>query len=250
MQVDKEKLKKMPTFLDLMMYNRGHDRVFENRMLLLLAQALTHTYKTDREKVLALNQWTKINVVKGAFSQGYPTGVYTGGYLMKAEELVRRGFAICGGISEVFATMAWLAGYPARRVSIFSSNQIAGHATVEVLLEGKWSIIDPTFDEVYPCDDGSLAGAADLHKSPELVARSTARKGLELYYSAFDIMETVWSVDGFHGMRFRYTPETEKFLYGMTKNKQLLELLETKQITHYYTAFNPLMEYMDAITEI
>lgn len=84
-------------------------------------------------------------------------------------EMVEHGRAggglICGGLAQVFHDALIANGIPARRVllqrNVFDIHD--SHATVEVLVGGRWRVYDPTF-HVSVKVDGSRIGAIGMRK--------------------------------------------------------------------------------------
>jgi hypothetical protein len=96
-------------------------------------------------------------------------------------------------------------GIPARKLLVGLTDHYAQHVVVEALLDGKWRVLDPLFGYAYRTDDGQLATAHDLQKTPELVAR-VARADPRPYpapyrLDAFNYRE----VTRFNWFRFRMT---------------------------------------------
>ena len=92
------------------------------------------------------------------------------GQLESAREAHRRaqngGGLVCGQMSGIFEHALAARGHTSRRLqlarSLFASADT--HVTVEVLVDGRWVIHDPTFNVMFR-KDGGLLGAADLRES-------------------------------------------------------------------------------------
>lgn len=74
------------------------------------------------------------------------------------------GHAICGGMSLVFSAAAQSLGYKSREIDLFVSpgNLMDTHAFVEVYLDGRWQIFDPTFNVTYVDEAGQNLGAQEV----------------------------------------------------------------------------------------
>ena len=80
------------------------------------------------------------------------------------EVAIRGGGLVCGQLASIFEAALTARGFTARRVQIVRSLFSEGdtHETVEVLVNGRWILYDPTFHVSY-ARRGQLLGAADLH---------------------------------------------------------------------------------------
>lgn len=62
-----------------------------------------------------------------------------------ASKILAEGYAICGGMSTSFRTLARMEGLPTRYIGIFGVVNQGGHALDEVYYDGQWHLFDPTY---------------------------------------------------------------------------------------------------------
>lgn len=247
-----------PTFLDAVLRRRGGDSIPDfggkTRICWLLANAITDRYETDRERVLALQRWvceTVPHVYTGDW-RGKPTY-----YRIHALDTIAGNCAHCVPTSEVFATLAWHAGYPTRVLSIHRNVlPRSGHHINEVFLEGKWCFIDADFLRCFEIEDGTLGNAAELAQRRELIDRAEEEwmqrkwegrlaflqdwklldeQGKPTYSGLFHhiyIQEGIYSLDGFYGSWIKFTPETADYLYGGPQYEDSKRTVASRDLWH------------------
>lgn len=100
-------------------------------------------------------------------------------YRMLAEMREGRG-ACCGNMAKVYLASLKSVGIDARLIKIVRSiyGNLDTHAVVEVLIDGKYVIIDPTFN-CYFLVDGAMSSASDLH---QLLLGNANPKNFEVVY--------------------------------------------------------------------
>ena len=84
---------------------------------------------------------------------------------------------ICGGLALTLLQALWALDLPARYVGLFSATEgvIDSHATVDVLIDGQWVAVDPTFNITIRDEDGARLGWFDV--------ASRAQSGLPIFFS-------------------------------------------------------------------
>jgi Transglutaminase-like superfamily len=73
---------------------------------------------------------------------------------------------VCGTATNAFVNLAQSAGLRARRLLLLDKNRMSKHVVVEVLIDGRWVIVDPVYHTLYRFPDGRLVTLADM-KNPE-----------------------------------------------------------------------------------
>jgi hypothetical protein len=129
--------------------DKGFGRVLEE-------SGLRSGSKSAVDVILAL-KWTMNQVQKVEMSaHSTPLAAY---------KHARRGHGLlCGDMSLIFESVLAHRGYQTRRVQLFRSlfNEIDTHVTVEVLLNGRWRLFDPTFGISFR-QNGQYLGVLELH---------------------------------------------------------------------------------------
>lgn len=85
--------------------------------------------------------------------------------------------AICGDYSTFLQMVLQTSGIPARTVQLASKEfaetgnaKAPTHVTVEALIDGRWILVDPTFDATFSCEgDPRLLGLDEARQCPKLV---------------------------------------------------------------------------------
>jgi hypothetical protein len=61
---------------------------------------------------------------------------------------------VCGTATNAFINLADSAGLAARRLLLLNSNSLTKHVVAEVLMDGRWVVVDPTFHLIMRGQDG------------------------------------------------------------------------------------------------
>lgn len=80
---------------------------------------------------------------------------------------------VCGTATNAFINLADSAGLAARRLLLLDSNRNTVHVVAEVLIDGRWIIVDPAFRTIPRGVDGGLLTAQDL-ANPQVLAAATS----------------------------------------------------------------------------
>lgn len=119
----------------------------DNEEIIQLAREITEGKETEIEKVLAIHDWvaTKINYdTKSTTIESFN--------IKSALDTYRTRTGVCNDFAELAAALCRSVGIPARIAVGEAGNDEdgwVGHAWNEVYVEGKWIIMDPTWDAGY-----------------------------------------------------------------------------------------------------
>ncbi len=80
---------------------------------------------------------------------------------------------VCGTASNAFVNIAQVSGLKARRLLLLDPNGSSKHVVVEVLLDGRWIVVDPSHHFILRLADGRPATRAEL-KDPTIFRTATA----------------------------------------------------------------------------
>ena len=81
---------------------------------------------------------------------------------------------VCGTATNAFLNLARTANLPVRRLLLLSPDRTAKHVVAEVLLDGRWIVVDPTFRVVMRNAHGEMLTRKNLQE-PQNFAEATAR---------------------------------------------------------------------------
>lgn len=86
------------------------------------------------------------------------------------EEIINRGTDFCVYLTRVGCVMCQVAGFPARLVNLFNTDQAyGGHAVIEGYRGGIWGAVDTSTGVVYRHSDGRPATTWELMHQPALI---------------------------------------------------------------------------------
>ena len=72
---------------------------------------------------------------------------------------------VCGTATNAFVNLAQSSGLPARRLLLLNEQRVSKHVVVEVLIDNRWIIVDPSFRTVLRLPDGRLVTRVELQES-------------------------------------------------------------------------------------
>lgn len=81
--------------------------------------------------------------------------------------------AVCGSATNAFLNLSRSAGLQTRRLLLLSSDRSTKHVVAEVLIDGRWIIVDPTYRTVMRDAQGRLLTRKDL-QDPEIFRQAAA----------------------------------------------------------------------------
>ncbi len=79
---------------------------------------------------------------------------------------------VCGSATNAFINLADSAGLSARRLLLLNSQRMTNHVVAEVLIDGRWIIVDPAFRTVFKGKDGGFLTQREL-ADPAVFAEAT-----------------------------------------------------------------------------
>ncbi|AOT70067.1 transglutaminase-like domain-containing protein [Geosporobacter ferrireducens] len=114
----------------------------ENTKAVQKAKELTKNLKTDEEKIQAVYAY----VVKNVKYDYDKIGNLNTDYVPVVDETFKSNKGICYDFSSMFAAMLRSLDIPTKLVKGYTKNAEGYHAWNEVLMNGKWVVIDTTYD--------------------------------------------------------------------------------------------------------
>jgi hypothetical protein len=133
------------------------------------SDAIIPASEAPEQKIEAILQW----MARGPSRRDSPDpGAFAG---RNPEETlnVQSLLSVCGTASNAFVNIAQVSGMRARRLLLLDQNGMSKHVVVEVLLEGRWVVIDPAHHFILRLADGRPATRVEL-KDPAAFRAATA----------------------------------------------------------------------------
>jgi hypothetical protein len=94
---------------------------------------------------------------------------------------------VCGSATNAFINLADSTGLDARRLLLLDSRQMTKHVVAEVLIGGRWIVVDPAFRVILRGNDGSFLARRELANP---VVLSAATKDIPGYRSDYTFDRT------------------------------------------------------------
>jgi hypothetical protein len=94
---------------------------------------------------------------------------------------------VCGSATNAFINLADSAGLASRRLLLLNSSRMTNHVVAEILIDGRWIVVDPTFRTIFRGPDGGLLTKEQL--SDPAIFRSATRN-IEGYSSDYTFDRT------------------------------------------------------------
>jgi len=131
--------------------------------------AIIPSNATPKQSVEAILQWMRIGPPRSA--EATPTGLAA----RDPETTLnyRQLLAVCGTATNAFLNVARGAHLQARRLLLLSPDRRTKHVVAEVLLDGRWIVVDPTYRMVMQNAKGEMLTRQEL-RNPQTFAEAIA----------------------------------------------------------------------------
>jgi hypothetical protein len=119
----------------------------DDQEIIRIAESLVNADMTDLEKVKAAHNFVAERIDYD--NEGYRTGNYVNNPT-DAAYVLQKGVTVCAGYSSLYAAIVRAMGIRAAVVhgKAYVSNKWEDHAWNEVFVDGKWEIVDVTWDDM------------------------------------------------------------------------------------------------------
>lgn len=147
------------------------------------SDAVVPANAAPEEKVQAILDWMKSGPAR-------QDGVVAGKFLLRDPEETlnyRALLRVCGSAANAFINLASSSGLQVRRLLLLNARGSATHVDTQVLLNGRWVIVDPAFRIMMRGPDGALLTAGQL-KDPQVIRIATS--GLKNYLPEYSFEHT------------------------------------------------------------
>jgi len=153
------------------------------RYLKGFSDAVVPAAASPQEKVQTILDWTASGPARRS---GIPDDLF---YLRDplATLNYRRLLQVCGSATNAFLNLANMSGLHVRRLLLVNAQGGANHVDAEVLLNGTWVVVDPTFRRILRDSHGALLTSGQLKDAFVLKA---ATEGLADYKPSYSFERT------------------------------------------------------------
>ena len=153
------------------------------RYLTGFSDAVVASAASPEEKAQAILDWMATGPAR---QTGKPNGMF---YNRDPLETLnyRRLLQVCGSAVNAFVNLARRSGLNVRRLLLLDAQGGTKHVDAEVLLQGKWVVVDPTFRRILRDSHGALLTSEQLKDTSVLKA---ATQGLEDYSPTYSFERT------------------------------------------------------------
>jgi hypothetical protein len=135
---------------------------------------------------------------------------------------------VCGSATNAFINLGDSAGLVVRRLLLLDSELITKHVVAEVLIDGRWIVVDPAFRTILRDSDGSALTREQLSNPAVFSAATRSIKG----YDPIDTYESTAHVRthrlGFAGLALRRT--LNRLLPGWEDSTAISLLMERESL--------------------
>lgn len=101
---------------------------------------------------------------------------------------------ICQGLAITLSDVLTAYGYAARTVGLFSDGP-DNHVVTEVIIDGRWVLLDPSFNAYFVGDDGHALGVSEMPAGSLRYVDKVPGRTVEEYYFPYERL--------FHGVEYR-----------------------------------------------
>lgn len=133
------------------------------------SDAIVPSFLPSEEKVEALLAWMRNAPSRGDASSPDKLSQRDPEVTLNYKQLL----AVCGTATNAFFNLARSSDLQVRRLLLLDANRNTKHVVAEVLVDGRWIIVDPAYRIVMRDASGRMLTRSDLAK-PELFAQATS----------------------------------------------------------------------------
>jgi len=141
---------------------------------------------------------------------------------------------VCGSATNAFVNLADTAGLVSRRLLLLDSRRMAKHVVAEVLVDGRWIVVDPSFRVIWRGADGKPLTRAEL---ADPVVFSAATRSVPSYLPEYTFDRTAHVRLGrIYGIEVGLRRLLDRGLPGWEDSETLSLLLERRSLSTFVGA--------------
>ncbi|HEY4978898.1 MAG TPA: transglutaminase-like domain-containing protein [Candidatus Acidoferrum sp.] len=148
----------------------------------------------------------------------------------------RQLLAVCGSATNAFLNLSRSTGLETRRLLLLTPERNTKHVVAEVLLDGRWVVVDPTYRALLRDAKGHLLTRHDL-QDPKIFEQATGTiPGYLKVYSYENFAHVRTAALPFHGFQIRLF--LDRFLPGWDEVVNWSLLLERRSFFYLFLSVN------------
>ncbi len=151
----------------------------------------------------------------------------------------RQLLEVCGSATNAFLNLSRSTGLQTRRLLLLAPDRNTKHVVAEVLLDGRWVIVDPTYRVILKDAHGSFLTRREL-QDPAIFREATSlipNYNPEYNYESFaHVRLAALPLHGFH-----IRQQLDRFFPGWDEHLDWSLLLERRSFLFFFLSFNALI---------
>jgi hypothetical protein len=151
----------------------------------------------------------------------------------------RQLLEVCGSATNAFLNLTRSAGLETRRLLLLTPDRNTKHVVAEVLLDGRWIIVDPTYRVMLKDGQGNLLTRSQLHEPATFREAITPIPKYLPEYNYDNYAHVRISALPFHGFHIR--EQLDRFFPGWDEYLDWSLLLERRSFLFFFLSVNALL---------
>jgi hypothetical protein len=149
------------------------------RYLKGFSDAVVPAASSDEEKAEAILRWMSTGPARRPADRNLSSPDRDPADTLNYASLLR----VCGSATNAFVNLADSAGLSARRLLLLDSRRATKHVVAEVLIDGRWIVVDPAFRTILRGSDGGLLTKEQLKDAATFYAATHEIPGYSPNYT-------------------------------------------------------------------
>jgi hypothetical protein len=151
----------------------------------------------------------------------------------------RQLLEVCGSATNAFLNLTRSAGLETRRLLLLTPDRNTKHVVAEVLLDGRWIIVDPTYRVMLKDGQGNMLTRSQLHDPATFREAITPIPKYLPEYNYDNYAHVRISALPFHGFHIR--EQLDRFFPGWDEYLDWSLLLERRSFLFFFLSVNALL---------
>lgn len=151
----------------------------------------------------------------------------------------RQLLEVCGSATNAFLNLSRSAGLETRRLLLLTPERTTKHVVAEVLLDGRWIIVDPTYRVMLKDAQGNFLTRKDLHNPATFLEATSQIPKYLPEYNYENYAHVRLSAVPLHGFHIR--EQFDRFFPGWDEYLDWSLLLERRSFLFFFLSVNALV---------